>query len=89
MKGGFQMEKKIYKLEKRPRKYKVPSGSSSKSLYDFQMYLNKSRVQKALNARKKVTKKYKRPNDFLLALKLLAFYYALIGFVILLSKLAF
>ncbi|MCK9615299.1 MAG: hypothetical protein M0R48_07345 [Candidatus Omnitrophica bacterium] len=81
------MEKKIYKLEKRPSKYKVPTAHSSKSLYDLQMYLNKSRVRKGLNARKKLVKKYKRPNGFLPMLKLLAFYYALVGLVILLAKL--
>ena len=48
------MEKKIYKLKVNCGKYKTPVNGASKSLYDFQMYINKSRVQKALNARKKL-----------------------------------
>jgi len=78
---------KVYKLKKGTWKYKSPGNSASYSLNDFQNYLNKSRVEKALKERKKFIKKYKRPNSFVLILKLLAFYYALIGFIILLSKL--
>ncbi len=80
------MEKKIYRLEKKLIKYKIPTDNPSKSFYDFQMYINRSRLQKAFKARKKLIKKYKKPNDFVLILKLLAFYYALVGLIILLSK---
>jgi len=81
------MEKKIYKIRPTCEKYKPYVDSSAKSSYDLQMAVNKWRVQKALNARKKTGKKYKKPNSFVLILKLLAFYYALLGLMILLSKL--
>ena len=82
------MEKKIYRLKSDCQKYKAPVNGSARSFYDFQMYVNKSRVQKVLNARKKFIKKYKRPNPWLQILTLLIVYYALVGFIILLSKLA-
>lgn len=74
---------KIYKLRKDNWKYEIPEKSSHYSFYDLQDYINKSGVKKALKERKK----YKRPNDFILILKFLAFYYLLIGFIILLGKL--
>ena len=77
------MEKKIYKLKANPGKYKVPLDKSARRLYNFRRYVNRSRVKKAL----KVQKKFKRPNPRLQILQLLAFYYGLVGFIILLSHL--
>jgi hypothetical protein len=87
MKGGAKVEKKIYKLKPKCEKYNLPVNGSEKSFHDFQLYINKSRVEKALKTRKELVKKYKKPNSFVLILKLLALYYALVGFIILLSKL--
>jgi len=77
------MVKKIYKLKANPGKYKTSASGSPKSFYDLQMNLNKRRVKKAL----KIQKRFKRPNPWLQILQLLAFYYALVGFIILLSHL--
>lgn len=80
------MKYKVYKLKKNLKKYKAPANGFSKSFYNFQMYVNKSRVQRALKARKKFIKKYKRHNPLVLILKLLAFYYLLVGLRVLLGK---
>jgi len=77
------MVKKIYKLKKDCGKYKTPADSSSKRLHAFIMHVNKSRLQKAL----KVQKKFKRPNPWLTVLKLRTFYYAIVGLIILFSRL--
>ena len=77
------MKKKIYKLKK-DLKYQDSSDNS------FITYINKRKLQKALDSREKrfthYAKKYKRMNDWVLALWLLGFYYLVIGLIVLLSK---
>jgi hypothetical protein len=84
------MKKQVYKLKDDCFKYEVPSNESSKSSYDFRMYINKRRLQNVLDNRNKLIKKYSKPkrvNSLVLALILLTVYYALIGFIVLFSKL--
>jgi len=77
---------KVYVLKKDNWKYKTPINEASYSLYNFQNYVNKSRVQRALKEHKKFIKKYKRPNSFVLMLELIVFYYLLVGLIVLLGK---
>ena len=83
--------KKVYRL-KNDLKYEIPSDKDEKSFNNFRMYINKRKLEEALNSRKELFKKYKKPkrmNNFLLALLLLAFHYLLIFFIICLSHFGF
>ncbi|MBU1121803.1 MAG: hypothetical protein KKF54_03790 [Candidatus Omnitrophica bacterium] len=84
------MKKKVYKLKDEYFKCEIPINDSSKALYDFKTYINKRKLQNALDARNKLIKKYNKPkrvNSWVLIFSLLAGYYLLVGFIILLSKL--
>ena len=80
---------KIYKLKPASGKFITPGNSSSKHLYDFQLYVNKSRVQKAINKREELRKEYRRryrkPSIWWVVL----FYYGFIALILLLKKLGF
>ncbi|MCK4828589.1 hypothetical protein KA005_73340 [bacterium] len=83
--------KKVYRL-KNDLKYEIPSDKAEKSFNDFRMYINKRKLEEALNSRKELFKKYKKPkrmNDFVLALLILGFYYFLTLLVIFLSRFGF
>jgi len=86
------MKKRIYKL-KNDLKYEILPKKSEKSFYDLLMYITRRKLQITLANREKLfkelsqmyPKKYKRINDFLLGLLLLAFHYLLILLIIALS----
>ena len=80
------MNKKVYIL-KDGLKYDAPKDAASKQRYDFRMFINKKKLQAQRNERKKLIKKYTKPDYFVQVLGLMAFYYLFIGFLILMSKL--
>jgi hypothetical protein len=72
---------KIYRLKQGREKFISPANSSP--LAKLQQSVNKRRVKKILKAQKR----FKRPNPWLHILKLLAFYYGFVAFIVLLSRL--
>lgn len=83
------MNKKIYKLKPDSGKYIVTGNSSLKPFNDFQLYINKSRIQKVLNKkedlRKQYCRRYRKPSIWWVVL----FYYGFITLILLLKKLGF
>ena len=71
---------KVYKLKK-DLKYQDSSDNS------FLTYINKRKLQQALDSREErithYAKKYKRMSDWVLALWLLGFYYLVVGLIVL------
>jgi hypothetical protein len=76
------MGNKIYKLRKGCKKFSA-SPENLGPLRSLELRFNKRRVQKILKARKR----FKRLNPWLHLLRLLAFYFGLVGFMVLLSRL--
>ena len=73
---------KVYKLKKRV-KYKLPKNKSLRAVHNFRMYINKRNFKKTYGGSPWLYGLRRIPTFFWLIL----FYYALIGLIILLSKL--
>ena len=83
------MNKKIYKLKPAYKRYTASGNSSLKPFYDFQLYVNKSRVQKALNKREELGKRYRRRYRKPSVWWAILFYCAFIALILLLKRLGF